>query len=150
MAHDFKTFPELTDSQMDFYYFDSPHKQIFENFTARVMKVHDGDTITLRWSERDFDFPVRFANIAAPELKDEGGEESKNWLERKLLNEEVDIQINPKNRVEKWGRLLGNVYHLGINVGDESVIAGKAKAWDNRKDGVIPTIESFTRGVLGE
>jgi len=45
MAHDFKKFPELTNNQMQIYYFESPHKQITEDFKARVVDVHDGDTI---------------------------------------------------------------------------------------------------------
>src|SRR3990167_7651666 len=100
MAHDFVKFPELTDSQMAIYYFESPHKQIFDDFTAEVIKVHDGDTITMRWTERDFDFPVRFINIAAPELKEDGGKESQAWLEKMLLGNQVDIKINPENRVD--------------------------------------------------
>jgi len=137
MAHDFKAFPELTNGQMAIYYFMSPHKQIFSDFTATCVKVHDGDTITLRWTQRDFDFPVRFSNIAAPELKDAGGKESKEWLESKVLNREVDIIINPSARVEKWGRLLGNIVLGGMDLGEESIIAGKSVAWKNRNDGVI-------------
>ena len=75
MAHDFVKFPELTNSQMDLYYFESPHKQLSEDFQAEVVKVHDGDTITLRCAERSFDFPLRIINIAAPELNQDGGME---------------------------------------------------------------------------
>ena|SRR3990167_4746710 len=138
MAHDFVNFPELTDSQMDIYYFQSPHKQIFEDFRATCTKVHDGDTITVRWSQRDFDFPIRFINIAAPELKEDGGKESKNWLETKVLGEEVDIKIDPRNRVEKWGRLLGKIELKSIDLGEESVTMGKSVPWEQRKDGIIP------------
>ena len=45
MPHDFKLFPELTNSQMQIYYWDSPHKQITKNFMAKVLRVKDGDTI---------------------------------------------------------------------------------------------------------
>lgn len=139
--HDFKAFPELTNSQMKVFYFDSPHKQIKENFTAKCVKVHDGDTITLQWEERDFTFPLRFIDIAAPELKEEGGIESRNWLEEKILGEEVDIIIDPKNRVEKWGRLLGKVYFDGTNIGKESVLEGQSTFWNERKKGLIPDFE---------
>lgn len=139
--HDFKKFPELTKSQMDFYYFESPHRQIFEDFKARVVKVHDGDSITLRWSERDFDFPLRFMNIQAPELKAEGGKESQSWLEKRILGEEVDIIINPDFRVEKWGRLLGYVISGGTEMGEASIVAGMSKHWSERNDGLIPEFE---------
>ena len=61
MAHDFKLFPELTNRQMQEYYFQSPHKQITENFAAKVVKVTDGDTIRVEVDFRDFDFPIRIA-----------------------------------------------------------------------------------------
>ena len=88
MVHDFKKFPELTNSQMIFYYFDSPHRQIMEDFSARVVRVIDGDTIRVTTSDRDFDFPVRFANIDAPEIDTREGVESKKWLEDWILKEE--------------------------------------------------------------
>jgi len=147
MAHDFKKFPELTNSKLDFYYFQSPHRQITEDFSAKVIKVHDGDTITLRWSERDFDFPLRFKNIDAPELKINGkrnrkGEESQKWLEQLIMGQKVDILINPNSRVDKWGRLLGLVLFRGLDVGELSIMMNKSVAWENRAeiDG-IPTLE---------
>jgi len=118
--HDFNTFPELTNSQMQFYYFDSPHRQITEGFIARVKKVTDGDTIRVRWSERNFDFPIRFSLINAPEMNN-GGRESREWLRSKIEGKEVYIKINPRNRVGKWGRILGEVFHDGINMNQESL-----------------------------
>lgn len=121
--HDFKKFPELTNSQMQFYYWESPHKQIVEDFRAEVIKVTDGDTIRVLWNERDFDFPVRMANINAPEL-DEGGEEAQSKLEDRILGEEVDILVDPFNRVGKFGRLIGEVVFQGINLGEEALSLG--------------------------
>jgi len=137
MPHDFNNFPELTNAQMQFYYFDSPHKQITEDFNAKVVKVHDGDTITVRWRERDFDFPIRFDNLNAPELNEAGGHTAQSWLEERILGEMVDIILS-KRRVEKWGRILGAVMHNGMNVGDEEVMLGLAGTWEDRKTGVIP------------
>ena len=138
LEHDFKRFPELTLSQAQTLYFESPHRQIFENFTAKVTKVKDGDTINVRWSERDFDFAIRLADIAAPELNEEGGHEAQSWLETRLLGQEVDIIIDPNKKVEKWGRLLGTIMHHGLDVAQEEIMMGLAKTWEGRKDGVIP------------
>lgn len=124
MAHDFKKFPELTNNQMQFYYFDSPHKQINEDFNAKVIKITDGDTIRVKWSERDFDFPVRLAHIAAPEIKEHRGPESRRWLEKMILNEIVDVNIDPHNRVGKWGRIIGEISFMGINVNQMSMDMG--------------------------
>ena len=131
MAHDFKNFPELTNNQMQFYYFESPHKQLTEDFTAKVIKVTDGDTIRVEMEERNFTFPIRFANIAAPELDEDGGKESQSWLEDQILGEEVDIKLT-KTRVEKWGRLLAEVFFLGMNLGQMSMDFGFSVPWESR------------------
>lgn len=130
--HDFKKFPELTNRQMEIYYFDSPHRQILEPITAKVVKVTDGDTIKVEWSERDFTFPIRMADIAAAELDERGGPESQSWLETRILNKEVTI-IPTKARVEKWGRLLANVLLLGMDMSAQSIDAGHATKWEGRE-----------------
>ncbi len=130
MAHDFKLFPELTNNQMLIYYFDSPHKQIVEPFLAEVVKVTDGDTIRVLWQERDFNFPVRMAELAAPELDERGGLDSQKFLSNEILGEEV--LINPtKLRVEKWGRLLANVIFLGLDMSAHVINNGHAISWRN-------------------
>lgn len=101
------------------------------------MKVHDGDTITVTWDERDFPFPIRFNNLAAPELNETGGHKSQRWLEKQLLGKTVEVIVDPNNRVEKWGRLLGQVLVGGIDVAELSVIAGHGVPWSQRKEGVI-------------
>ena len=73
---------------MGLYYFDSPHRQIAEDFFARVVKVTDGDTIRVKTDFRDFTFPIRFSNILAAELDEKGGIESKRWLSGQILNKE--------------------------------------------------------------
>ncbi len=133
MPVDFVKFPELRNSQFDFYYLKSPHKQITEDFWADVVKVQDGDTITLRTSFRDFDFPLRLARIDAPELNDTKGRESQQWLEGKLRKAFVLVKIDPQNRVEKWGRLLGDVIHNGVSVSEESEIMGFSQDFKNRE-----------------
>ena len=129
---------------MELYYWDSPHKQIFEDFEAEVIKVHDGDTITVKWQERDFNFPVRFSNISAPELNESGGAEAQSWLESQILGENVVVRINPKNRVEKWGRLLGTILHRGLDMGEAQIIRGISTPWEKRNDGKIQS--KFSRG----
>ncbi len=136
MAHDFKQFPELTAKQLEEMPFDSPHKQITEDFYALVVKVHDGDTITLRTEFRDFDFPLRFLGIDAKELN-EGGEEARDWMTERLLNKEIWVEIDPDNKVDKWGRLLGNVFQGGFDVGEEEMNLGLATTYDDRNEGKI-------------
>ncbi len=146
VEHDFEKYPELRNGdEMDTFYFQSPHKQILEDFRATVVKVHDADTITLRWKDRDFDFPLRFAVINAPELNEPGGKEARDWLEAKILNQEVDIKINQRNRVEKWGRLLGNVVFHGIDLGDEMMGNGMATPFARRNEFKLPDLNRELR-----
>ncbi len=124
MAHDFKRFPELTNSQMQFYYFQSPHRQITEDFEGKVVDVHDGDTIKVKWSEREKPVIVRLLGIAAAELDEIGGKESQSWLEEQILGEYIQVKIEPKLRVEKWGRILGNIISFGMNINQLSIESG--------------------------
>ena len=124
MAHDFKNFPELTNNQMKFYYWDSPHRQITEDFFGEVVDVHDGDTIKVKWDEREKPVNIRLANIAAPELDELGGIQSQKWLEDEILGEYVQININPALRVGKWGRIIGEIISMGINVNQMSMDNG--------------------------
>ena len=146
--HDFKRFPELSNSQMQVYYFQSPHKQIVEDFTAKVVSVHDGDTVRVKWAERDFDFPIRIFNLAAPELNEKGGIESQQWLSSFLLGEEVDLLLSPQ-RVEKWGRLLADIMHGGVVISEESVRNFHAVFWEDRESqGDIPSFKKELEGLI--
>ena len=144
MAHDFNRFPELTNSQMELYYFESPHKQILEDFRAEVVKVHDGDTVTVRWNERDFDFPVRFLDINAKEMS-EGGEEAKQYLIGVIEGEEVELKIDSKQRVGKYGRLLARVISMGMDIGEMIKNLGLATSFENRNEGKIPDLNKELR-----
>jgi endonuclease YncB( thermonuclease family) len=57
----------------------------------------------------------------------------------------VQIHINPNNRVEKWGRLLGYVIFGGVDVGEEEVNSGFAVPWANRLDNVLPDFEKMIK-----
>ena len=120
MAFDFDRFPELTNGQAVIYYWESPHKQIFEDFEGKVVKVTDGDTVRLETDFRDFLTTVRMAYIDAPELN-EGGRESKMWLEDKILGETVLVKINRDNRVGKFGRIIGDIIFNGESMSSASL-----------------------------
>ena|SRR3990167_8382742 len=143
MARDWVNFPELRNSELPFYTFTSPHEQITDDFRAEVVKVHDGDTITVRWEKRNFDFPVRFLDIDAPEMNTPMGPVSKKWLEQRILGKKVEIEIEPSNRVEKWGRLLGRIRHNGSVIADEMLLLGLAKDFSRRHEGLFPPIDKI-------
>lgn len=132
--HDWKNFPELSDAQMEQLQFSSPHEQITKDFEAVVVKVHDGDTITLQVDFRDFNFPLRFLDIDAPELNN-GGDVSREWLKNKIEGRDVQVRIDPKNRVGKYGRLLGRVFYQGMDIGQEELYLGLVKPFGKKKEG---------------
>ena len=137
--HDYKNFPELTNAQIEEFGFTSPHKQITEDFYATCIKVHDGDTITLQTDFRDFNFPLRFLDIDAPEMNN-GGEIARDWLKGMIEGDEVEIKINKNNRVGKYGRLLGKVISLGMDMGEVEKSLGFAVPFGQKNEGQPPVI----------
>ena len=143
MAHDFIRFPELTNRQLQ-EHIASPHPQITEDIFVKVVKVIDGDTIRVEWDERDFDFPVRFLRINAPEMN-EGGEDARRYLENVILDEEVLLKIDPKQRVGKYGRLLAKIISLGMDMGEAMIRLGLATTFEARDEGKIPNLNKELR-----
>ena len=147
LDHDFVKFPELRNNQLADLEFSSPHPQLKEDFWATVVKVHDGDTVSLSVPDRDFVFPLRLAKINAPELS-EGGHVARDWLKARLEGAEVYIKLSPE-RVEKWGRLLGSILHNGSDVADDMVFLGLATPYDLRHDGeIINPLEGYKWSVM--
>lgn len=145
--HDYEKYPELTNTELQTMGLSSPHVQITEDFSATVVKVHDGDTVTLRVEFRDFDFPLRLLEINAPELNEEGGHATQEWLETQILDKEVMILIDKYNRVGKYGRLLGHILYSGMNLGEVMVMQGRAVPFSQRNDGKIQDIDKIFKPV---
>ena len=140
--HDYKKFPELTNKQLQDIGLSSPHIQIIGDFRASVVRVHDGDTVTLETTFRDFTFPLRLLDIDSPEMN-AGGEEARDWLRNKILGQEVDVLIDSDNRVGKWGRLLGTIVWNGLNVAQEEIHLGLAVPFGSKQEGEVPKMEKL-------
>ena len=138
--HDFKLYPELTNNQMNLYYFDSPHQQIAEDFDAKVVKVVDGDTIRVEVSWRDFDFPIRMSNLLAPEMNERGGLRSRERLKALVLGKTIEVIVNKMNRVGKYGRLLGEIRERGFDIGLQMIEEGFAVGLDQEQSGIKPLL----------
>ena len=143
MAHDFVKFPELTNTQLQEHVV-SPFPQITDDIRVEVIKVIDGDTIKVRWNMRDFDFPVRFLDINAPEIN-EGGGEAREYLKGVIEGEEVELKIDKNQRVGKYGRLLAKIISLGMDMGETMIRLGYATSFENRNEGKIPDLNKETR-----
>ena len=142
--HDFNAYPELTNTQLEELRWMSPHPQLEEDFTAEVVKVHDGDTVTLKTSNRDFSFPLRLHDIDAPELN-EGGEVARDYLAARIVGRLVTILVDRANRVDKYGRLLGRVVLDGLDMGQEMIHAGLVVPFGRKNEGHVPDQSFFFR-----
>lgn len=138
--HDYLSFPELTNKQISDFGFSSPHVQLTEDFSAEVVKVIDADTLSLHTQSRDFDFPLRFLGIDAPELS-EGGHPARDWLHNRIHGQRVEIKIDKGNRVGKYGRLLGKVFFQGLDLGQEMLHLGLVSEFGKKDEGGLPEIE---------
>lgn len=101
-------------------------------YKAVVVKVYDGDTITVDidlgmyvWLKNQ---TIRFARINAAELKGTNklkGQAARDWLRRRILEKEVVIETI-KDTKETYGRWLANVWLEDVCINDEMLTKGIA------------------------
>jgi micrococcal nuclease len=93
---------------------------------GKVIKVYDGDTITIAskmpWDNSPFfRFSVRLNGIDCPEMRTKNVNEKKcaKLAKEMLSNNILDKIVTLKNvQLEKYGRILADVYIQDINVTD--------------------------------
>jgi endonuclease YncB( thermonuclease family) len=108
---------------------------------GKVIKVYDGDTITIA-SKLDFEnspiyrFSVRLAGIDSPEMKANSNIEkvlankSQTALFNMLMNQKVRLE---NVTIEKYGRLLADVYYDDIHVNKWMIDNNFAVPYDGGK-----------------
>lgn len=97
-------------------------------YQIRVIRVVDGDTL-----HADVDLgcdihvalTLRLARTNAPELTTEAGPRSRQWLEDALDGRDVVLKT-VKDRREKYGRYLAELFVGDININDAMVATGYA------------------------
>lgn len=96
-----------------------------------ITKVYDGDTV---WAVKDGERKtVRLAGIDAPELKQEYGRASKEYLSNMILNKHVQLEIL---NVDRYGRTVATIYFNGENVNRKMVFEGQAWAYRQYSTGL--------------
>ena len=93
-----------------------------ELLEGRVVKVADGDTITIL-DAANAQHKIRFHGIDAPEKSQAFGQKSKQHLSSLVFGK--DVRVKYKSR-DKYGRVLGTVYVDGKDVNLEMIRAGLA------------------------
>jgi len=104
--------------------------------TARVVTVHDGDTITVKVDGHTE--KVRLVGIDSPELQDErqayrdAGYAARDYARSQLGGETVTLETEPRQSDrDRYGRLLRYVIlDDGTNVNEDLVRKGYAHVYD--------------------
>ena len=93
-----------------------------EVLTGRVIKVADGDTVTIL-DRNHRQFKIRVAGIDAPERRQPYYDVSKQNLARLAFGREATVEWRKHDR---YGRIVGNIRVAGEDVGLAQVRAGLA------------------------
>jgi endonuclease YncB( thermonuclease family) len=111
---------------------------------GKVIKVYDGDTITigtiLPYSETVYKFSVRIRNIDCPEIRSNDEKErlcascAKQFLSGLILNTIVEL----KNvGYDKYGRILADIYLENNNIGDIMINEQLAVQYNGGKKEIV-------------
>ena len=88
-----------------------------------VVRVSDGDTITVQAPNAPEPVRVRLAQIDAPEKKQPYGPEAKAALTALLSEHSVTVEYE---KTDRYGRIIGQVYADGVDVNRTLVETGMA------------------------
>ena len=116
-----------------------------DQYEGRVIKVIDGDTIWVKSNNKHI--KIRLSYIDAPELKQTHGVRSKNFLTNLVMNKNVHVNTNKKDR---YNRHLGEVYIHNVK---ESVFVNakmlkSGNAWiyiKHRDNSYLKNLENHAR-----
>lgn len=94
-----------------------------DSIPARVLSVHDGDTLTALIDGHGT--VIRLEGIDAPELSQPDGPEAAAWLKRKLPPGSPILLITSTS-ADIYGRTLATVFHDGQDICRAEIEAGSA------------------------
>lgn len=104
--------------------------------------AHDGDTI--RVFQNDKNFYVRFSDIDAPELKQDFGPESRDYLKSLLANKFLSLKTKKDRDI--FGRPVSRVFADKLDVNAEMVKEGYAWYYGQySKDKSVQALEADAR-----
>lgn len=109
---------------------------------GKVVGVHDGDTITVLDASKT-QHKIRLAQIDAPELDQEWGQNSKKALSDIVYGRFVHVEVD---NVDQYGREVGTVFVDDVNANKEQVINGNAWVYVRyARDPNLPKLEKKAR-----
>lgn len=89
---------------------------------GKVIKVSDGDTITILTEEKR-PVRIRLDKIDAPEKKQAFGYQSKKYLSSLIFMKDVIVKYK---KIDRYGRVLGVVYYDGQDINLLMIKSGMA------------------------
>jgi len=115
--------------------YESTEKFVLPIREGKIVKVYDGDTVTIafRLSGKIFRTQVRLIGIDTPEIKGSSNLEKvkaievRDALTAKIMNKMVKLE---KCGTEKYGRLLAEIWFDGENVNQWMLDKGYAVPYD--------------------
>lgn len=87
---------------------------------GKVVKVSDGDTITILTSDKT-QHKIRLNDIDAPEKKQAFGNKSKDNLAKYIAGKTVTVKYN---KTDKYKRILGTIYYNNTDINLQQVKDG--------------------------
>lgn len=109
---------------------------------GRVVKVADGDTLTLLTPDKR-QHKIRLNQIDAPESNQPWGKRSKEALITLVANKNVTVKVSGKDR---YGRLLGTPFLQSMDICKEQIKNGNAWVYvQYAKDAQLKNIEAQAR-----
>lgn len=122
-------------------------KQPYTIENVRVVKVYDGDTITVLYNNKKV--KIRLFGIDAPELKQTFGRESRNYLANIILDKNINVKVHNK---DVYGRLVGEVIFDNIIVNKVLVKTGNVYVYtkyNNELNEYLPLEQYAKQNKLG-
>lgn len=100
--------------------------------TGRVVKVSDGDTITVL--EGTIQHKIRLMGIDAPEKDQPFGNRSKQALANNIAGKTVEVEYN---KLDRYQRIIGKVVFMGYDINLRQIELGMAwhyKQYEREQD----------------
>lgn len=98
---------------------------ILFSFSGKVVKINDGDTITILTENKE-NIKVRLYGIDAPETKQDFGKASKQHLSNLIAGKIIEVKSNGQ---DIYGRILSTIYINDIDINSKIVEDGYAWAF---------------------
>jgi micrococcal nuclease len=106
--------------------------------TGKVVEVIDGNTIQVLTADNQKE-KYLLAGVDSPELTQDYGERAKKFLEKLLLDKDVKVQVQGKDR---WGNYLAVVILLKNELDPRVELLKEGLAWTAEKN-PVPDLESY-------